>query len=309
MKQRPYPVQIMALLTAVLLLLAACSPATDDTGGEKKVLRLGLVPFESGEELLKDMQPLIDVIEQGMQMEVNPMVATDYTGVVESFKNNQLDAAFLSPASYVLAKQEADVRIILKSMRDGSGVYYGAIIVHRDSPIKTMQDLKGKSFSFGDPISTSGHIFARKMMLEAGIKPESDLEKFIYSGSHDATILAVLNRKVDAGATYADDNQGKSSSWMRFLEPKDQDKIRVLKYTEPIPSDTIVVSKELSPELADRLQKTVLDFSSSPEGAALIKKLYKFDGYAPATDSDYQAVRDGFAAAGLNLKEKLKEGK
>ncbi|MEZ0370527.1 MAG: phosphate/phosphite/phosphonate ABC transporter substrate-binding protein, partial [Candidatus Sericytochromatia bacterium] len=280
---------LLSFLVLLMVLLVGC-PASDngDMGaGEKKVLRLGLVPFESGEELLKDIQPLLDVLEQGMQMEISPMVATDYTGVVEAFKNNQLDAAFLSPASYVLAKQEADVKIIVKSMRAGSGSYYGALIVRNDSPIKTMQDLKGKSFSFGDPISTSGHIFARKLMLEAGINPETDLEKYIYSGSHDATILAVLNKKVDAGATYADDNQGKSNAWMRFLDPKDRDKIRVLKYTDPIPSDTICVSKDFPADLTQRLQKTILDYSASPEGKALIKKLYRFDGYAPATDADY----------------------
>lgn len=303
--------RLLPLLVALCFsfALAACPPTgSGDAGsGEKKVLRLGLVPFESGEELLKDIQPLVDVLEQGMGMEINPMVATDYTGVVEAFKNNQLDVAFLSPAAYVLAKQEADVRIIVKSMRNGSGNYYGAIIVRGDSPIKTMQDLKGKIFSFGDPISTSGHIFARKLMLEAGLNPEKDLDKYIYSGSHDATILAVLNGKVDAGATYADDTQGKSNSWNRFLEPKDRDKIRVLKYTEAIPSDTICVSKDFPPELTQRLQKTILDFSASPKGKALLQKLYHFDGYATATDADYKSVRDGFASAGLNLKQQLQK--
>lgn len=298
---------VLLMALTVVLSLAACSPASESGGGDKEVLRLGLVPFESGEELLKDMQPLIDVIEKGMQMEVNPMVATDYTGVVEAFKNHQLDAAFLSPASYVLAEQEAHVKIILKSMRAGSGTYYGAIIVNNDSPIKSVADLKGKSFAFGDPISTSGHIFARKLMLDAKVNPETDLEKYIYAGSHDATILAVLNHKVDAGATYADDNQGKSNAWRRFLEPKDYDKIRVLKYTEPIPSDTIVVSQDLPQDKAQRLQSTILDYSQSAEGKALIKKLYKFDGYALASDDDYKSVRAGFAAAGLDLKEKLKE--
>ncbi len=289
-------------LTLVLLLMSCNTEETQ----QPEVLRLGMVPFETGEELLKDMQPLIDVIEQGMNMEVRPTVAADYTGVVEAFKNNQLDVAFLSPAAYVLAKQEADVKVILKSQRNNNANYYGAIIVRDDSEIKTIEDLKGKRFSFGDPISTSGHIFARKLMLENGINPESDLEKFIYSGSHDSTILSVLNKKVDAGATYADDDQGNSNAWKRFLEPEDYKQIRVLTYTAPIPSDTISVRGDYPPELTERLRKTLIDFTESPEGKALVQKLYKFDGYVNASDSDYQKVREGFEAAGINLKEKLK---
>ncbi len=288
-----------------LLWGAGCKNSSTQSD-EQAVLRLGMVPFETGEELLKDMQPLIDVIEKGMDMEVRPTVAADYTGVVEAFKNNQLDVAFLSPAAYVLAKQEANVKIILKSERKGKAAYFGAIIVRNDSDIKTLQDLKGKRFSFGDPISTSGHIFARKLMLENGIQPEADLEKFIYSGSHDATILSVLNKKVDAGATYADDDQGNSNAWKRFLEPADYEKIRVLSYTAPIPSDTISVRGDYPEALTDRLRKTLLDYTASPEGKALVQKLYKFDGYVIASDEDYQDVRDGFAAAGIDLKEKLK---
>jgi phosphonate transport system substrate-binding protein len=292
----------------LLSLSVACSPPKDEAAA-KKILHLGIVPFETGEELLKDIQPLLNVIEKGMEMEVQPVVAADYTGVVEALKNKQLDAAFLSPASYVLAQQEANVRIIVKSQRNGSAYYYGAIIVRNDSSIKTLQDLKGKTFSFGDPISTTGHIFARKMMLEAGINPDADLDKVVYSGSHDSTILAVLNKKVDAGATYADDNQGKSSAWSRFLSPQDQKKIRVLTYTEPIPSDSICVSQDFSQALTDRLQKTILDYSASDEGKALIKRLYHFDGYVKASDADYQSIRDGFAAAGIDLKKRLKKEK
>lgn len=286
--------------------LLSCSPE-NSSESSTEILRLGLVPFETGEELLRDIQPLLDVIEKGMAMEVRPTVAADYTGVVEAFKNKQLDVAFLSPASYVLAKQEANVRIIVKSQRNGSPYYYGAIIVRDDSPIREIKDLKGKQFSFGDPISTTGHIFARKLMLEAQLNPDTDLDKVIYSGSHDATILAVLNKKVDAGATYADDNQGKSNAWSRFLKAEDAKKIRVLKYTEPIPSDSICVSQEFPEEQTQRLQKTILDYSQSPEGKALIKKLYHFDGYVAANDADYQSIRDGFAAAGIDLKSKLKK--
>lgn len=303
----PLVTVLMSLLS--LVLLSACPPENTENNAKSRqdIVRLGMVPFETGEELLKDMQPLIEVIENGMDMEVQAIVAADYTGVVEALRGGQLDVAFLSPASYVLAEQEADVRIIAKSQREGRANYYGAIIVRKDSDIHTLQDLKNKTFAFGDPLSTSGHIFARKMMLEAGIEPERDLKQFIYAGSHDSTILSVLNGKVDAGATYADDTDNRYNAWKRFLQPRDQGKIRVLKYTEAIPSDNICVSKDYPEELTQRLQKTILDYSASPEGQKLFKKIYNFDGYVPATDADYASVRAGFEAAGMNLKESLKK--
>ncbi|MBF2054242.1 MAG: phosphate/phosphite/phosphonate ABC transporter substrate-binding protein [Candidatus Sericytochromatia bacterium] len=298
------PRWFLSVLAVCLLWLAACAPSETNT---PQVLRLGMVPFETGEELLRDIQPMIDVIEAGMGMEVIPTVAADYTGVVEAFKNQQLDVAFLSPAAYVLAAQEANVRVILKSHRDGSPNYYGAIIVRADSPIQTVADLKGKRFAFGDPLSTSGHIFARKLMLEAGLNPERDLEKFIYAGSHDATILSVLNQKVDAGASYADDLDGKSSAWQRFLDPRDHHKIRVLAYTEPIPSDNICVSAEFPEALTQKLFETITAFTESEAGHALVKKLYKLDGYVAATDADYAPIRAGFQAAGIDLKASLSQ--
>jgi len=296
-------------LWMMLVTLLACAPAAEEP--TKKVLRLGLVPFETGEELLKDVQPLMDVIEKGMDMEVRPIVAADYAGVVEALKNKQLDIAFLSPASYVLAKQEANVKVLLKSKYSSTGQphFFGAIIVRTDSPIKSMKDLKGKRFSFGDPISTTGHIFARILMKESGINPDTDLDNVVYSGSHDATILAVLNKKVDAGATYAYDKENKLTAWSRFLKPEEQKHIRVLAYSGPIPADTICASQDLAPDLAEKFRQTMLAYTATAEGKALMRKLYHFDGYVPAEDADYKSVREGFAAAGIDLKEKLKKDK
>lgn len=290
-------------MTLVVFLMISCRSEERD----HQVLRLGFIPFESAEQLLQDVQPLIQVIEKGMDMEVRPYVAADYTGVVEAFKGGNLDAAFMSPASYVLGHQEAGIEVILKSHRKREAFYFGTIITRADSPIKTLEDLKGKSFSFGDPLSTSGHVFPRKILLDAGINPNTDFENVIYSGSHDATILAILNKKVDAGATYADDNQAKSAAWTRFLSPEEQKQIRVLAFSDPIPADNICVSKFMSAEQKDRLQKTMLDYSDSPDGKKLMKELYHFDGYMKASNGDYEPVRQAFEMAGISLKETLKK--
>lgn len=289
---------------ATLLLISSCN---NDTTGSKKVLKFGIIPFESAEELIKNVTPMINMISKGLDMEVQPFIAADYTGIIEAFRGKKLDAAFLTPASYVMAKQEANVKVILKSQRNGNPYYYGAIIVRSDSGINKLDDLKGKKFSFGDPISTSGHVFPRKILLDNKINPETDFSNVIYSGAHDATVLSVLNKKVDAGATFSDDASGSKGSWTRYLKGDEIKQIKVLAVSDPIPSDNICVSDDLDPKIAEKLAQVIISFGNTAEGKKMMGKLYKFDGYIRATDEDYASVRSAFEMSGIKLKDNLKK--
>ena len=219
------------------------------------MIRVGFVPSENVQQVAQNAQPIVAILQKRLDMEVQPFVATDYTGVVEALRANKLDIAFLTPASYVLAKREANVRVVLKSQRRGNAYYYAAIITHADSDIRSLEDLRNKTFAFGDPLSTSGHVFPRKMLKEKGVDPVRDFKRVIYSGGHDATVLAVLNRKVDAGATFANTPEGKDGAWMQYLkDPEEQKKIRVIAYSEPIPADNLVINANLNPELAKKIE-------------------------------------------------------
>ena len=169
--------------------------ACGDAAKTAKVLRVGFVPSEDAEQVMQNAQPLVEILRQHLAMEVQPFVATDYTGVVEALRANKLDVAFLTPASYVLAKNEANVKVVLKSERKGIASYYAAIITRADSGIKSLDDLRGKSFAFGDALSTTGNVFPRKMFKENGIDPVRDFKQILYSGGHDATVLAVSMAK------------------------------------------------------------------------------------------------------------------
>jgi phosphonate transport system substrate-binding protein len=242
-------------------------------------------------------------------MEVEPFVSVDYTGVVEALRSRKLDVAFLNPASYVLAKREADVRVLVKSQRQGKAYFYSAIITHRDSGIREFKDLKNRTFAFGDPLSTSGHVFPKIILKEHGIDPAKDFKSVIFSGGHDATVLAVFHRKVDAGATYSNTTTGEGSWKLYLKDPKDHEKIRVVGYSGPIPSDNLVVRSGLAPELAKRIQETFLGLGETADGRKLLKDLYFIDGFVPASDSDYDSVRAAFETAGIKIKEELEKDK
>jgi len=286
--------------------IAACGAPES----QRRVLRVGFVPSENVQQVAQNAQPIVEILQKNVGLEVQSFVATDYTGVVEALRANKLDIAFLAPASYVLARNEANVKVILKSHRRGRAYYYAAIITHSDSGIRSLEDLRNRTFAFGDPLSTTGHVFPRKMFKEKGIDPIKDFKNVIYSGGHDATVLAVLNRKIDAGATFANFPDGKDAAWIQYLKnPEEQKQIRAIAYSEPIPADNLVINANLDPALAKKIEETFLELSRSETGKKMLRDLYQIDGFVPATDQDYDSVREAFKIAGINLREALKKEK
>jgi len=295
---------LIAAVAVGLGVLGACG----ESAKAPQVLRVGFVPAEDAAQVMQNAQPVVELLRKQLAMEIQPFVATDYTGVVEALRANKLDVAFLTPASYVLAKNETDVKVVLKSERKGIPAYYAAIITRADSGIKTLEDLRGKTFAFGDSLSTTGHVFPRKMLKAHGIDPARDFKQVLYSGGHDATVLAVLNGKVDAGATYANTPDSQDTAWMRYLKnPDDVKKILAIAFSEPIPADNLVINGSLDERLAKRIENVFVELSRDPQGKKMLRELYQIDGFVSATDKDYDSVRQAFIDAGIPLKEALQK--
>ncbi|MGV3525171.1 MAG: phosphate/phosphite/phosphonate ABC transporter substrate-binding protein [Candidatus Sericytochromatia bacterium] len=291
-------------LLSSLLMLTAC-PAAEETGANPATapLRIGFIPSENMSEIQRNAQPLVDKLSAAVGREVQSVIAADYTGVVEAFRNGKLDVAFLTPASYVMASNEAGAKVILRAQRGKEPFYFSVIFTRKDSGVNTLADLKGKTFSFGDNLSTAGYIFPLKMLKAAGLNPETDFENQIFSGGHDATVLAVYHKKATAGATYANDTKGEDAAWRHILKPEEYKDLKVLAVSEAIPADNICVSKDLDPAVSAQVQSFFEKLGDDPEGQKLIQELYRIDRFIPATDADYQGIRDAFVASGIDLKK------
>lgn len=282
---------------------ASTKPA--DSAQTSNVLKIGFIPSENMEEIQRNSQPLVDMMSKKLGMEVQPFVATDYTGIVEAFRAGKLDVGFMSPASYVMASSEAGVQVILKAQRGDKPYYHAMIFTRKDSGINSLKDFKGKAFAFGDTLSTAGHIFPRKMFSAEGINPATDFDNVLFAGGHDATVLAVLNKKVAGGATYSNDTTGNDTAWKHMLKPEESEQLKAIAFSEPIPADNICVSKQLAPATRENIQKFFLELDKQPEGQKLVQKLYRIDRFVPATDEDYSGVREAFKLSGIQLKEEL----
>jgi phosphate/phosphite/phosphonate ABC transporter binding protein len=134
-------------------------------------LNLGMVPGEDAEVRIQRYTPMIDYLKSYLGMDVKAYVGTDYTATVEAMRAKRVDAAYFGPFSYVLAAQVADARVfVVPGSADGiTSTYNSLIVTHTASGITSLDELKGRNFSFVDPASTSGHLIPRAMLLKAGI--------------------------------------------------------------------------------------------------------------------------------------------
>lgn len=291
------PLQRLALALVTTCLLGAIARPAE--AYRPRVLRMGFIPSENQQDVMRNAQPIVSLMRRMLGMDVVAFVATDYTGVIEAMRAQKLDIAFFAPGAYVLAEKQAHAQVILKALRGGRAYFYSAIITHKGSGIRALRDLKGKTFAFVDPASLSGSLYPRMMLLSEGLNPERDFKRVLYAGGHDATVLAVLNHQVDAGATFANDNHGGYGAWDEFLkDPKQRSEIEVVAYSKPMPNDNIAVANDLDYVLVNRIRDAMLKISSTPAGRAQLKKIYHIDGFAPATSADYAPVRAVFEHLG-----------
>ena len=164
----------------------------------------GLIPSEDADKLIANSQPFISALEKNIGMKVKPFVAIDYSAVIEALKSDKLEIAFLGPNAYVLAKDKvkAQVEPVARGVMEltGTSAYKALIITHPSKPISNIADLKGKTFALVDPASTSGNLVPRYVFANHGITPEKDFKSVYYSGTHQASLIAVKEGKVDAAA-------------------------------------------------------------------------------------------------------------
>lgn len=251
-----------------------------------KELRIVFIAYQNPDQLLEDVRPVVRYLKQQLNLGIKPFVATDYAGVVEALRNKTADVGFMGPLQYVMAHDQARAFPILGEVYSGKPLYVSRIFVRRDSGLSKLEELRGKTIAFVDPISSSGYMYPLDTFKHAGLlKDKSEADQFFrriyFAGGDEQAIRAVLNRFVDAA--------GIGQYSYNLLRPEERDEVIYIAESQPIPSHCLVVRKDLNPQTVAKLQAALLGLNKGAN-RELLKYLYNVDGYVKVTHADYESV-------------------
>jgi phosphonate transport system substrate-binding protein len=254
-------------------------------------LRVALLPDENAATLIQQAQPLKAHLEKALGKQIELIVTTDYSSMIEAMRFGRIEVAYFGPFSYVLAKSRAPgIEPFAVGIEKGSPTYNSIIIAQADGPVKSLADIKGKPFGYGDQASTSSHLIPRAHLLKNGLDGNKDY-KPVHLGTHDGVARAVQNGQVPAGAL-------SKAIYEALLQRKSIDgaKLTVIAITDPIPNYPMVMQGDLAPALKDNIRKAFIDLKDP-----VILKSFRVEGFATTDDKAYDILRDTAKILDLDL--------
>ncbi|WP_018716725.1 phosphate/phosphite/phosphonate ABC transporter substrate-binding protein [Arhodomonas aquaeolei] len=268
--------RLSALLAG--LVLAGSAHAA---GSNPDTLRVALLPDESPQTIIKENERFRDYLAERLDKDIELVVTTDYSSMIEAARFGRIDLAYFGPLSYVLARQHgADLEPFAAKRKNGETTYRSVLIGNVEAGVSELDDVAGRQVAFGDPASTSSHLIPKKVLIDAGVTPDDYSGNF--TGSHDAVATAVQNGHAQAG--------GLSRPIFESLVERgviSRDRVQVITYSKPYPQYPWVMQTSLDDDLKARIRTAFLEVDD-PE----ILRPLGAEGFAAISDSDYDVVRD-----------------
>jgi phosphonate transport system substrate-binding protein len=282
--------QLLQLALFSLLAFAAGVPVHAQSG----VLRVSAIPDEAPTELQRKFKPLGDYLKKETGLDIQFTPVTDYAAVVEGLATNKIDLAWLGGFTFVQAKLRTNGAAIPIVQRAEDEKFTSKFIVPIDSKAKTLADLKGATFAFGSPSSTSGHLMPRYFLLNAGIDPEKDFKTVAFSGAHDATVAFVAAGRAAAGVLNA-------SVMDKLIESGNPNaaKVRVLATTAPYYDYNWTVRPGLDAATTKKLADAFLKLDAANPEHKEILALQRASKFIPTKASNYNDIEAAARSAGL----------
>lgn len=260
----------------LLLLPAFLSASSPSAAQSLKEINFGIISTESSSNLKQNWQPLLDDMQKRTGIKINAFFASDYAGIIEAQRFNKVQVAWYGNKSAMEAVDRANGEVFAQMVApDGGQGYHSLLVVHKDSPIRSLEDMlrNGKTLNFGigDPNSTSGFLVPMYYVFALNKADPKTLFKTVRSANHETNLLAVVNKQVDV-ATNNNENLERFGS--RF--PDRAGDVRVIWKSPLIPNDPLVWRKDLPDDVKARVKTFFTTYGTGPEAERereVLKKL------------------------------------
>ncbi|WP_108650202.1 PhnD/SsuA/transferrin family substrate-binding protein [Dongshaea marina] len=245
-------------------------------------MNFGVYTSDKPTVMIKMFRPILNELEQIMsdklkqKVQIRIQVANNYQKGIDSISNAEVDFSRLGPASYIRSKQaNPNIKLLAMESNHGRKFFYGVICVPQSSDISNVSQLKGKSFAFGNPLSTIGRYLSQLYLMQHGIYSD-DLSRFSYLKRHDQVGMSVAAMKFDAGSL-------KEGTFNKLVSKgvKIKEIAKFKNVTKPW-----VASSNLQKDLLIVLKSSLFEIPKS-----IVEKNLGKQGFLDAKDSDYDEIR------------------
>ena len=284
----------MTLLPRFLTVLATALLAASALAAEPP-LKFGVGLFQPDKDKNDaTYRPLANYLAAQLNRPVELRTVDSWEGLAKSLAAGETDIALMGPWGYVLANNEAGAQVVSTILYDDKPEYFAIIVTHPNSGIKTLADLKGKTFAFGDKGSTSGYLIPTHYFMTQGINPATYFSKVLYT-KHQAIETQVAQGVLDAGADY---NRNRNAMIEQGLIKAAQSVI--IWQSAPLPNDAVAVSKTLFADkaLVARLQAALSKVGEAQKTQPNLLPPH-YTGFVTRDNSFYKPIRDAGLATGI----------
>jgi len=295
------PRSLFFLLSAVGLLLAvACndSAATIDFSQVEEetptraavpsgeAIRMAVAPVLSPLPTFTLYQQLADYLGENLGRQVELVQGKTYAEINDLVKSNDVALALVCTNPYLQGQQDFGMELLVAPLVQGEPYYYSLLIVKRDLDVSSLEELRGMTFAFTDPLSNTGRLAPLYQLALRGETPESFFSRSIFTYSHDNSIRSVADGIVDAAAV---DNL--VYDYLPVTEPDMMAKVKVIEKWGPFGINPFVVNPGLDPALKTQLRDVFLNMDKESGGRELLAE-FMIDRFVVPDDSIYDSVRE-----------------
>ncbi len=250
-----------------------------------EILKIAGAPMISAVEGYDYYQEMLQYMSANLHRGIHLVQRKTYHEINELLRSGDVDGGFVCSGAFIKDAEESGIEIVVVPHAGGKPYYRSYLIAGAHAPWEKLQDLRGRSFAFTDPLSLSGRFYILYRLKELDEDPDRFFSKTVYSGSHDNSIRGVASGEVDAASV-----DSLIYDYMRLRGAPAIAETRILERSEPLGIPPFVVSPHLEDDIRQGLQKVLLEMNRNPEGKKILGNLGLDGFYLPPPDL-YDGVR------------------